>query len=185
MARISSPCAWKMPRCASRFPIFGRDMRTGVVRFAHESTRTHGNFARGANICTLSAWRMSCCASRSPISERQMRTHILKIRDFQGGSIPTESQQNKKDTLKGCPFVLVSQSKTKSNFQIGNFINEYTRTCRLRASSTRSAWRMRTQRLHRRVRFLVRVTKKRKNLIRVRIRFFLVTRTGIEPMFSA
>ena len=28
MARISSPCAWKMPRCASRFPIFGRQMRT-------------------------------------------------------------------------------------------------------------------------------------------------------------
>ena len=29
------------------------------------------------------------------------RTHILKICDFQGGSIPTESHQNKKDTLKG------------------------------------------------------------------------------------
>ena len=39
----------------------------------------------------------------------------------------------------------------------GNFIkDEYTLTCRLRASSTRSAWRMRTQRLRRRVRFLVR-----------------------------
>ena len=30
--------------------------------------------------------------------------------------------------------------------RFGNFINEYTHTCRLRASSTRSAWRMRTQR---------------------------------------
>ena len=30
--------------------------------------------------------------------------------------------------------------------RFGNFINEYTHTCRLRASSTRSAWRMRTRR---------------------------------------
>ena len=31
-----------------------------------------------------------------------MRTHTLKITDFQGGSIPTGSHQNKKDTHKEC-----------------------------------------------------------------------------------
>ena len=44
-------------------------------------------------------------------------------------------------------FCLVRQYKAKSNSAGGNFaFSEYTLTCRLRESSTRSAWRMRTQR---------------------------------------
>ena len=50
------------------------------------------------------------------------RTHILKIEDFQSGSIPTESQQKQKALLVECLlFLLVSQLGAKSNF-----INENT-----------------------------------------------------------
>ena len=44
-------------------------------------------------------------------------------------------------------FCLVSHSQAKSTSVCGNFItDEDTLTCRLQASLTRSAWRMRTQR---------------------------------------
>ena len=62
---------------------------------------------RCANICTLYAWQTSL-----PIFERQMRTQ----RHSSPGEIPRARRQNKKDPLKGCPFVLVSHSGAKSNF---------------------------------------------------------------------
>ena len=62
----------------------------------------YGNFSRAEYTCTRH-WRKS-----SPMASFGMRTHILKITDFQGGSIPTGSHQQKKDTHKECPFFVES-----------------------------------------------------------------------------
>ena len=78
-----------------------------------------------------------------------------------------DTKGKKNRTPIGCP------DKVYGNFARG----EYTLTCRLRASSTRSAWRMRTQRLRRRVRFLVRITTTKKDTS-----FEVPYLTGISPL---
>ena len=72
--------------CACRHSASGLfDERTGIS--LREYTRTRH-------------WRTS-----SPMASFAMRTHTLKITDFQGGSIPTGSHQNKKGHPQGVSFL--------------------------------------------------------------------------------
>ena len=91
-----------------------------------------------------------------------MRTQRKAPLALAPGEIPRTSHQYDKKHHPSGWCVVVSQYQAKSNFLKREFLyKEYTLTCRLRASSTRSAWRMRTQRLRRWVRFLVRVAKRK------------------------
>ena len=95
-------------------------------------------------------------------------------------------KRNKHPLWSACFFLLVSQSQAKSNSVCGNFItDEYTHTLRLESelSDLRVGYAnpatLSPGEIHRTSH------QKKNHPIQVRIRWFLVTRTGIEPMFSA
>ena len=92
---------------------------------------------RGRNLLRLT--RLPTRKRRSNVSNP-----ILKITDFQSGSIPTESQKKRQaPTRSACLFLLVTQSISKSNTGISSKMN-IPSPCDWRASSSIFGWGMRT-----------------------------------------
>ena len=125
-------------------------MRSGVGGDAGLRRNEKAPQMRCEKIREFAAKRQYLCAwpsvSKLPPLSSRVRTHAYAARRICFPDSARGIGNKKKDEHRSVRlFLLVSQRQGKSNFQNGNFSEtEYTLTCRLRASSTRSVWRMRT-----------------------------------------
>ena len=158
----------------------------------------YGNLLCGEKVALNVPHILSRCASRRTTQDALAERAYANPATASQGEIPRTSHQRKEKhhpNLGGSKTGISSKMNIptpcalKASFQIfgrgmrthaheGRERSVVKLRCLLNADQSRSGY-------VRRVRFLVRVTKGKKNTTRIWVVFSLVTRTGIEPMFSA